>query len=34
MVGISFLFIMSLALGSLLDCYIEGLNHQDLQKEE
>ena len=29
MVGIVFLFIMTVALGGLLDCYIEGLNHQD-----
>ena len=29
MVGIVFLFIMTVAIGGLLDCYIEGLNHQD-----
>lgn len=29
MVGITFLFIMTVAIGSLLDCYIDGVNQKD-----
>ena len=34
MVGITFLFIMTVAIGSLLDCYIDGVNQKDYQGEE
>ena len=34
MVGIVFSFIMTVAIGSLLDCFIDGLNHQDSSNKD
>lgn len=34
MAGIVFLFVMTVALGSLVDCYIEGVNRNDFPNED
>ena len=34
MAGIVFLFVMTVALGSLADCYIDGVNQDDFPDED